>query len=158
MSRGNYLIKVRRSRKSYIGIYLMILIVIGTMIYLYQTRGVFSKYALFIALVFILFLVKATELHRIKDWWGITNSSIVQSTGLLSKNLREVDFNSISDLDLSQSLFKRILNYGDVNVRLFLNETSFTVKDINSPEDFIKQLQKIISERKGGKNNEHRRL
>jgi hypothetical protein len=158
MGRGNYLIKVRRSRKSYLEIYLMILIIIGTIVYLYQTRGIFSKYALWIALFFILILVKSTELHRIKDWWGITNSSIVQSTGLLSKNLREVDFNSISDLDLNQSLFKRILNYGDVNVRLFLNETSFTVKDINSPEDFIKQLQKIISDRKGGGDNGHRRL
>jgi hypothetical protein len=63
----------------------------------------------------------------------------------LSKNVREIDFSSISDLDLEQPLFKRILNYGNVNVRLFLNETSISIKNINNPGQFIERLQEIIS-------------
>jgi hypothetical protein len=146
--RRKYLIKVRRSRKNYLWIYMMILIIVGLRIYIRSINGSLDKITIYIALVFIIFLLKFVEIHRIKDWWAVTDSSIIQSTGLLSKNLRSIDFNSISDLDLDQSLYKRILNYGDVNVRLFLNDTSVSIKDINSPGDFIKQLQDIMSKRR----------
>ena len=70
---------------------------------------------------------------------------MIQSTGIFNKNVREIDFSSISDLDLDQSFFKRFLNYGNVNVRLFLNETSIKIHDISNPEEFIETLQRLIS-------------
>ena len=96
--------------------------------------------------------IKVSEYLRLRDWWAITNNSLVQSTGLFNKNVREIDFSSISDLDLEQSFFKRFLNYGNVNVRLFLNETSIKIIDITKPNDFIENLQRIISMNRGKKN------
>lgn len=90
-------------------------------------------------------MIKFAEIHRIKDWWAVTENSIVQSTGIFNKNVREVDFSSISDIDLDKSFFKRFLNYGHINVRLFLNETSIKIENINRPEEFMEELQRIMS-------------
>jgi len=123
----------------------MISIIVGTLLVLNYYNYSITPKVLILSSLFIFFLLSYTEYHRIKDWWAITDHSLVQSRGLLSKNVREIDFSSISDLDVDQPILKRILNFGNVNVRLFLNETSISITDINQPEDFIKELQSIIS-------------
>jgi len=149
MQKRKYLIKVRRSRKTYFLIYLMDFILISLWGYLYYNGHALNRIALIISAIFIFFTIKLTELHRFKDWWAITSNSFIQSTGIFDKNVREVDFSSISDLDLDQPFFKRILNYGDINVRLFLNETSIKIKNINKPREFIEELQRIMSLNRG---------
>jgi hypothetical protein len=149
MQKRKYLIRVKRSRKTYLLIYLMNLIIISLWGYLYYNGHALNRIALIISAIFIFLTIKFTELHRFKDWWGVTESSLVQSTGIFNKNVREVDFSSISDLDLDQPFFKRILNYGDINVRLFLNETSIKIKNITKPRAFIEELQRIISMNRG---------
>jgi uncharacterized membrane protein YdbT with pleckstrin-like domain len=154
MKKRTYLMKIRRSRKKYLLFYGMVFAILFLLVYLIFKNYLLNKLTLITAFAFILLVYSFTELHRIKDWWAITDSSLVQSLGIFSKNVREIDFSSISDLDLDQSLFKRILNYGNVNVRLFLNETSIKINDVNKPGEFIEKLQKIISknrrERSGG--------
>ncbi len=145
MKKRNYLIKVRRSRKSFLGYYLMILIVMGLLFHLYRIGDNPNKLALNSSIIFIFLILIYIEYTRLKDWWAITEGSIVQSQGLLNKNIREIDFSSISDLDLDQTFSKRILNYGNINVRLFLNETSIKIPNINKPEIFIEELQGLIS-------------
>ena len=76
----------------------MILIVVGILIYFRKMGLDIPTFALVTAIVFIVLLIKITEIHRIRDWWGVTNSELIQSLGLLNKNVREVDFSSISDL------------------------------------------------------------
>ena len=151
MQKKKFLLKVKRSRKNYFLVYLMVLGIIGTLIYLKVNGFMIPKSALIISIVFILLVIKFTEIHRMKDWWGVTNSGLIQSLGLLNKNVREVGFSSISDMDISKPLFKRFLNYGDVNIRLFLNETSIKMKDISNPDQFVEDFQLIISKNK--KNN-----
>lgn len=146
MQKKNFLLKVKRSRRSYFLIYLMILIIIGVLIYLRKIGLTIPTITLVISIGFILFLIKSIEVHRMKDWWAITNSALIQSLGLLNKNVREVGFSSISDMDVSKPFFKRFLNYGDVHVRLFLNETSINIKDISNPEQFVEDFQIIISQ------------
>lgn len=144
----NYLLKVRRSRKSYSLMYFSALIIIGIMIYL-LLKGYSLNWQIILAgILVVFFIVKFAEVHRLKDWWAISDSSVVQSLGIFSKNIRSVDFSSISDLDLTQSIHKRILNYGDVNLRLFLNETSLCVNNINNPEGFINFLEDTMSKKK----------
>lgn len=146
MAKRKYLMKVRKSRRSFLGIYLMVLIVIFFMGYINYIGIKPSTTAWVVSIAFIYFSVKYIEYTRIKDWWAITERSIVQSQGLFNKNIREIDFSSISDLDLEQAFFKRILNYGNVNVRLFLNETSIKIINITRPERFIEKLQSLINE------------
>jgi membrane protein YdbS with pleckstrin-like domain len=152
MKKKKYLIKIRRSRKSFLFLYLMAIFIIGSLIYLYYIGHPPSLFALIVAIIFIKIIIKYTEIQRWKDWWAVTETSLIQSTGIFNKNIREIDFSSISDLDLDQSLFKRFLNYGNVNIRLFLNETSIKIININKPGEFIEELQTIMSMSKKKKN------
>lgn len=146
-----YLIKVRRSRKRYVLFYFMAFCVLGVLIYFMFNDYKINPVVLILSLLYVALTVKLTELHRVKDWWAITDHSLVQSTGIFNKNIREVDFSSISDLDLEKPLFKRIFNYGNVNVRLFLNDSAVKILDINRPEEFVKDLENLISVYRGGK-------
>lgn len=124
----------------------MVLILIFLLFYSTFIKGLeLSRFVWVTSIIFIILGIKLPEYHRLKDWWGATETSLIQSLGIFDKNVREIDFSSISDLDLEQPLMKRILNYGDVNVRLFLNETSISIKNINNPGQFIERLQDIIS-------------
>lgn len=152
MKEKRHLLKVRRSRKAYFLLYLMIFSVLFLIGYLNYKNYEISKFALIISIVFVVLMIKIIEVHRFRDWWAITNTSLIQSTGIFDKNIREIDFSSISDLDLDQPFFKRILDYGIVNVRLFLNETSIKIMDINKPEEFIRELQNKISINRKQKN------
>ena len=152
MQKKEFLFKVRRSRKSYSLIYFMILIILGVLYYFKQGGLTIPSVTLIISIIFIVLLIKFTEIHRLKDWWAITNSALIQSLGLLNKNVREVGFSSISDMDINKPFFKRLLNYGDVNIRLFLNETSIKIKDISNPEQFVEDFQQIISQNRENNN------
>jgi len=152
MKKREYLIKVKKSRKSYFLLYLMVIFILSLIGYLFYKGYSINKLALIISFVFAFLILKFTEIDRFKDWWAITESSLVQSKGIFNKNVREIDFSSISDLDLDQTFFKRILNYGNINVRLFLNETSIKIVDITRPKEFIEEFQKIVSNNKNQRN------
>jgi membrane protein YdbS with pleckstrin-like domain len=151
MKKRKYLIKVRKSRKSFFILYLMMFFVLGFLAYLWLNGNGPEKIALISGIIFIILLIKYIEISVWKDWWAITENSLIQSTGILDKNVREIDFSSISDLDLDQAFFKRVLNYGNVNVRLFINETSIKIININKPRQFIDELQRLISKSRRGK-------
>lgn len=151
MKKNSFLIKVRSSRKSYFSMYLMALIVIGILFYLYLNDYEINTLSLIVSGLFVLFCIKYVEYLVLSDWWAITNSSIIQSKGIFNKNVREVDFSSISDLDIEQPFIKRIFGYGNVHIRLFLNETCITVKEINNPERFMELLQKKITKKRGNR-------
>ena len=130
----------------------MIFITIGVLVYFKKSGLTIPTLTLIISIIFIILIIKVIEIHRMKDWWAITNSALIQSLGLLNKNVREVGFSSISDMDIDKPFFKRFLNYGDVNVRLFLNETSINIKNISNPDQFVEDFQIIISQNRK-KNN-----
>ena len=100
------------------------------------------------SVIFIAIVIKVVEVNIIRDWWAITDSTFIESKSILDKNVREIDFNAIADIDLDQPLFKRILGYGTVNIRKFLNEKTIIVEDINEPDKFINILQEAIQKRK----------
>lgn len=153
MAKKHFLLKVRCSRKKFLFFYIMVIIIASMLIYFAGIKGIkLNTFTWTTSLLFIYLGIKYPEYHRLKDWWAVTDTSLIQSLGLFNKNVREVDFSSISDLDLEQVLFKRILNYGNVNVRLFLNETSIAIKDINNPSKFIEELQSIIAKQRKNKN------
>lgn len=145
MKEKEYLMKVHRSRTSYFFIYFIMLIII---LFLIIFNNFISHLLISISFALIVFSILIIEVHRLREWWAITNSSLIHSFSILNKNVREVGFSSISDLDLDQPLFDRIMHHGTVNVRLFLNETSIKITDIHNPIDFIECLQeKVIKER-----------
>ncbi len=143
--KSRYLVKVYRSRSSYFFIYMMIITLLSSLGYSYYIGKHPSKIAFMLSGIFTIIAIYSTEIHRVREWWAITETSLVHSVSIFNKNVREVDFSSISDLDLDQPFIKRILNHGTVNVRLFLNETSIKIINIDEPAKFIEFLQKTMA-------------
>ncbi|MCR4327830.1 MAG: PH domain-containing protein [Nanoarchaeota archaeon] len=144
MKKEQILLKVWTSRKAYLFYYFLILLLIGVLGYFYFKGIELSTNLWIIAIVLILFLIKFIEIHRIRNWWAITDMALIESKGIVNKNIREIDFTSISDIDLDQWLYKRILGYGTINIRRFMNEASISVKNINNPERFLNIVQDAI--------------
>ncbi|MDP3966186.1 MAG: PH domain-containing protein [archaeon] len=142
-------LKVRRSRKSYFPYYLVAIIIIGILLSFYFMKIEIPAALLIAALILVALIIKFIEIHRMRNWWAITDSSFIESRGILNKNIREIDFDSISDIDLNQTFHKRVLGYGTVNIRRFLNETIISINNINNPERFVNVIQDAIRSKKG---------
>ncbi len=140
-----YVLKVRRSRKSYLFLYFLVLIVLGVTGYLYFSGYNLKISSIILAICFSFLVVYTIEIFHRREWWAISESRLIHSVGILNKNVRDVDFSSISDLDIDKPLFKRMLNYGTVNVRVFLSDTSIPVRDIHDPEGFIDILEDYMA-------------
>lgn len=106
------------------------------------------------SLIFCLVLVMIIEIHRYRDWWALTDSNFVESKSILNKNIREIDFSSISGLELDQPLYQRILNYGTVIVRMHLNGAPIFINNIKNPEEFLRKAQRMIFEKRKNNNGE----
>lgn len=150
MQKEKILLKIYRSRKIYLFFYLLILILLSYIGYSYYTGNPISRKFLILSLIFIILIIKLTEIHHLRDWWAITDSSFIESKSILNKNIREIDFQSIADISLNQPFFKRLLNYGSVEIRKFMEEKSIIISNINRPEKFINILRNAIT--RGTKN------
>ncbi len=136
----------RVSRKKYLPVYLMIFILLVTIGIAKVTGNTVGKPVLTIIGVFTLFGIKITEVHRLRDKYEINPKCLIFTTGYFNKNSKRVDLMAISDIDIEQTLWQRILNYGDVNVRLYSNETKTSIKEINNPSEFAQFLEEKMQQ------------
>jgi uncharacterized membrane protein YdbT with pleckstrin-like domain len=81
-----------------------------------------TKFALLIgAIGTILLLLPLTTLMRdIFDWLNrqyiVTNRRVIQIFGILNKNVTDSSLVKVTDVKMSQSVFGRIFNYGDIEI------------------------------------------
>ena len=149
------IIKIRGSRKLYIPIYFMIIVLILVMIILKIREYPLNKSVIIAAIVFIILCIKGTEIHRITRYYQITNHYLVCSKGIFNNDIKKIFIPTISDLVLKQNVWQRILNYGDVLIHRFTTDSVMDVKNINDPEYFIENLEEIMNllrERETNKN------
>lgn len=141
MGKEKYIVKTKRSRKSYIWIYVLMVVGLIYVLYYHFFVNGLENYQIIIGIVILLFAFKFTEYHRFREWWGMNDNALVESKGIFNKTLRSVNFIAISDFDVSQHFLKRIFGYGNINVRLYSDEANFKIKNINHPGDFAEILQ-----------------
>lgn len=75
--------------------------------------------------------------------FAVTNRRVVMKTGVLSRNVFEMRLAKIESVDLSQSFFGRILNYGTVIVR-GTGDTKKAFTMIESPVKFRSIIDRAI--------------
>ena len=143
-------LRVRNSRKIYIPIYIMILILILTISAAKFSGKEVNTFAFKTVLIFSATAIIFTELHRLVNSYEVNSNSLVISTRLIKNSTRRLDLLSISDADSVQGPWERILNYGDVHVRLFSKESTMTIKGIDNPLKFVDFLIETIDEKRGG--------
>ena len=143
-------LKVRNSRKLYIPIYLMIIILFLTISYIKTSGKEVDDLAFKTVLIFSIGLLIFTEIHRLINSYEINAHSLVASKGILNRTIKKVDLLSISDVDSKQNIWQRILNFGNVEARLFSKDSTTSIKNINDPIKFADFLEKMMGERRDG--------
>jgi len=148
MVEGKEVMKVRTSRKSYFLIYVMIFILVIAMVVIKIYGEDVNKFLFQAVLIFSGILIIFIEVHRLSIFFEVTSISLVHSKGIIAKTTRKVDLSSISDVDSKQSVWQRILGYGDVDVRMFSRDSTLKIKNINNPKKFANFLDKKMNEKR----------
>jgi len=145
LPQGKSLLKVRTSRKSYLFVYLLILILIGVILYIkYNGRYLNSK--VFIGVIVLIIIgIKSTEFHRLYTYYEITSHYAIISKGIFTRDIKRIFIPTISDIVLKQNVWQRILNYGNVKIHRYTAGAIIDVKNINNPKNFIEVLESRLN-------------
>lgn len=133
------------TRKHFLIIYIMDLILIFVIVYLLLNSLEINKYSLYGALLFIIVSIIYTEVKVNMDSYKLTSSTLIHAHGILSKSVKKISLVAISDASSSQNLIQRILGYGNVEVKMFSRDVPAHVKYINNPREFVDKIEHLIS-------------
>jgi len=142
IKKGEDILKVRNTRKVYIFFYLMIFILIAAIVYIKYNGAEIDDFAIKLVLIFAIFILISTEIHRLGNSYEINDHSVVHRRGYLNINSSRFEFGAISDSDVHQSLWQRFFSYGNAEVHLFSKENRILIRDINKPYEFVRFLHK----------------
>lgn len=87
-----------------------------------------------VAIVALYWTVKAW-FHRWTTETDVTNLRVVHKTGFIKRRTFEMALDKVESVDVNQSIFGRLLNYGDVTI-LGVGEGRETITTIASPLAF----------------------
>ena len=157
---GEKILRVHNSRKAYVFIYLMMIIVAGLIIYIKVMNLPLNKGALIGAVSFIGLGILFTEIHRKRISYEITPIYLIHNKGILSRKSKKILLESIVDIDLNQKLWQRLLGYGNIDVHAASGANIIKLKNINKPERFVDILEEQVNEimNKGQKKSLKKRI
>jgi len=134
--------KFKMSRKRYIPIYTMIVLLFALIIYIKIRELPLNQLALLGTVVFSILGVGLTEIHRVKDSYHITSEHVEHYSGYIAKAVKKIHLKSITDIDARQGMWERIIGYGSINVQSASGSNHIIVRHVNKPGNFIEILEK----------------
>lgn len=141
-TRQSWLAMVARARTG-IAVFALGLLVLLIVAWFHVTdlniRNILSGVALILMLIgFLLFLAKFWT------WWAedymITNRRLLKVTGVLSKRSADSALEKINDAVLSQSVFGRMFNFGDLEILTAADQAVDRYHMLNNPKEFKKTM------------------
>lgn len=135
----------RNSRKMYTPVYIMILILLGSMVFIKFQGLTLSMLALVSVGIFTILGIKVTEIHRLGNKYEINPLSLIHTQGYFAINAKRIDLDSISHLEVMQTAWQRILNFGDIEVKMFA-ESGTILKNINHPHKVATLFEQKMKE------------
>lgn len=133
------ILKLRTSRKLYIPFYFMALVLIIFLVYIKFSERPLNEFSIKLVIAFIIIVIIVTEIHRLGNLYEINDRSVVHTNGYFSTVSKRVEFGAISDIDILQGPWQRIMKFG--HITLFKFSEGPTLKNINRPKDFVDYLQ-----------------
>jgi membrane protein YdbS with pleckstrin-like domain len=137
----------RTSRKLYFPVYLMIFILITVLTFIKIQGLQISILAIASVLVFTILGIKVTELHRLGSKYEVNPLSLIHTRGYFGTNSKRIDLDAISHMDVMQTPWQRLLNFGDIEVMMF-GERAVTIKNINHPHRLASLFEEKMKELK----------
>jgi len=99
----------------------------------------------------ILFFIIYVELFRFSHSYKITPSQVVIEHGILQKKRDSVFLSSISDVNVKQGYFARVLNYGTIAIGPTSGSEAIQMLGIKNPRKIALELEKLIHTYEKGK-------
>ena len=144
--KGEY-IRARVSRRHFLPLYLMVLALFGIILYFYIIQKEVNQIAVIAAAIFSIILMKKIELERFSTYYEINPDNLREVSGLVGKKVKNVNYHSISDVSVSQTPWQRLLNYGNVRVKMFAEDATSIIKNIPNPEGFVEFMEQKINQK-----------
>lgn len=142
MSKNKDVIVIKNTRKLYLPFYFMI-IVLGALIGFLEYNDYNLNLLIYVGyIIFILIGFNLTEMHRMMNKYEFTSDVLVHTFGIFSRKQRQIHYNNFSHLDVVQTFWQRLLDYGDVNLKMFSDEIRLSMKDINNPKKIADLLER----------------
>jgi uncharacterized membrane protein YdbT with pleckstrin-like domain len=88
-----------------------------------------------LAAVVALYWTASAWFHRWTTETDVTTLRVVHKTGFIKRKTFEMSIDKVASVNVEQSIFGRILNYGDVTIES-MGEAEETIKTISSPLTF----------------------
>jgi len=151
LAEDNEKLKTSNTRKLYIPLYSMVIILLGTISYIKFNNKPLSPIAFNISIIFSILIIIGTEIHRLGNSYEINNNAVIHRRGYFSIISKTIEFGAISDADIKQTLWQRIFNYGHVEIHRYSEFNKTLIKDINKPAEFQAFLQKKMIAKGGRK-------
>ncbi len=81
---------------------------------------------------------------RLWQWWAqdyaVTNRRLLKVTGILNKRSADSSLEKINDAILSQSIWGRMLNFGDLEILTAAEQANDMYRMLNAPKEFKKTM------------------
>ena len=133
------ILRLRTSRKLYIPFYVMAITLVIFLGYIKFSERPLSNFSVKLVIAFVILVFIVTEIHRLGNLYEINDKSVVHTNGYFSTVSKRVEFGAISDIDILQGPWQRIIKFG--HITLFKFSEGPTLKNINRPKDFVDYLQ-----------------
>ena len=139
------IITLRNSRKLYLPIYLMIIILIGVVGYISYIGKPINNIILAAAALFTITGIAGTEIHRLKDYYQISPKFLSHTTGYIAKETKKILIESIIDIDSKQGIWQRLTRFGHIDVFSYSGSNNIHMRNVSDPHKIIDALQEKLS-------------
>jgi uncharacterized membrane protein YdbT with pleckstrin-like domain len=137
------LLKLKPTRRAFALDYLIILILIGTLIFFQVTGNFINPVGLYGAIGLSTIILIYIEFSRFSNTYYVTKNKLITKKGIIGKQTNSIFFYNISEINLNQSFFQRILKYGDIVINSqAANQIGF--EKVTSPKKIIHQIEKLM--------------
>lgn len=119
----------------------ILVLVISSFGVIYQNNWLYGTAAIFLVIAIILFIV--SWIKYISSEFGVTNSRVLIKVGFISRNSLELLISKVEGINVNQSIWGRIFNYGTIIVS-GTGGTKEAFSIISQPLEFRKKVQEQI--------------
>ncbi len=142
------LYKVAKTRKGFFIEYVCAILLILIAVYSHFVSVQLSMNLRKVIFVMGLVIIFYAELSRIYIRYKFTNKKIIIITGILRQHRKSVYYHPLAfvpDINVEQNMIQRVFNFGTISVRGSA-ESAFEIKDIDSPHEVMKDIERLIDE------------
>jgi uncharacterized membrane protein YdbT with pleckstrin-like domain len=133
-------IKSKSSRKLYFPYYILFAAIFSITL-LMSIQGTLTLPAFTTGVILIFLGINATEIHRVWQSYEVNPHSVVHTKGYISKHSKRIDLFAINSITVTQTLYQRIFNIGDIHIHVANASHQTALKNIHSPKIFAQTIE-----------------